>query len=66
MIKFSLNKKLGIEEYILSISSDQITVEASTEAGAIFGFQSLNQLMNLNLKNGVIKLQNQIIIFLSI
>ncbi len=61
VIKFSLNKKLGIEEYILSISSDQITVEASTEAGAIFGFQSLNQLMNLNLKNGVIKLQNQII-----
>ena len=60
-IKFSLNKRLYNEEYILRINSDQITIEASTDTGAIYGFQSLNQLMNLNHKNGVIKLQNQVI-----
>ena len=60
-IKFSLNKKLNNEEYILKINSDKITIEASTETGAIYGFQSLNQLMNLNLNSGVIKLQNQVI-----
>ena len=60
-IIFSLNKKLKYEEYILKINSDKITIEASTETGAIYGFQSLNQLMNLNLNNGVIKLQNQVI-----
>ena len=43
------------------INTDQINIEASTETGAIFGFQSLYQLMNLNLKNGVVKLQNQVI-----
>ena len=60
-IKFSLNEKLNEEEYILKINTNQITIEASTETGAIFGFQSLYQLMNLNLKNGVVKLQNQVI-----
>ena len=60
-IKFSPNEKLNEEEYILNINTDQITIEASTETGAIFGFQSLYQLMNLNLKNGVVKLQNQVI-----
>ena len=60
-INFSLNEKLNEEEYILKINTDQINIEASTETGAIFGFQSLYQLMNLNLKNGVVKLQNQII-----
>ena len=60
-IEFSINEKLNEEEYILKINTDQITIEASTETGAIFGFQSLYQLMNLNLKNGVVKLQNQII-----
>ena len=60
-IKFSPNEKLNEEEYILNINTDQITIEASTETGAIFGFQSLSQLMNLNLKNGVVKLQNQVI-----
>jgi hexosaminidase len=60
-IKFSLNEKLNEEEYILNINTNQITIEASTETGAIFGFQSLYQLMNLNLKNGVVKLQNQVI-----
>ena len=60
-IIFSLNKKLKYEEYILKINSDKITIEASTETGAIYGFQSLNQLMNLNFKNGVIKLKNQVI-----
>ena len=58
-IKFSYNKKLDNEEYILRINSNLITISASTENGAIFGFQSLNQLMNLNLNNGVIKLKNQ-------
>ena len=58
-IKFSYNKKLDSEEYILRINSNLITISASTENGAIFGFQSLNQLMNLNLNNGVIKLKNQ-------
>ena len=58
-INFSLNEKLNEEEYILKINTDQINIEASTETGAIFGFQSLYQLMNLNLKNGVVKLQNQ-------
>ena len=52
-IIFSLNKKLKYEEYILKINSDKITIEASTETGAIYGFQSLNQLMNLNLNRGV-------------
>ena len=56
-IKFSYNKKLDNEEYILRINSNLITISASTENGAIFGFQSLNQLMNLNLNNGVIKLK---------
>ena len=60
-IKFSLNEKLNEEEYILKINTNQIIIEASTETGAIFGFQSLYQLMNLNLKNGVVKLQNQVI-----
>jgi hexosaminidase len=60
-IIFSLNKKLKYEEYILKINSDKITIEASTKNGAIHGFQSLNQLMNLNLNRGVIKLQNQVI-----
>ena len=60
-IKFSLNEKLNEEDYILKINTNQITIEASTETGAIFGFQSLYQLMNLNLKNGVVKLQNQVI-----
>ena len=60
-INFSLNEKLNEEEYILKIDTDQINIEASTETGAIFGFQSLYQLMNLNLKNGVVKLQNQVI-----
>ena len=60
-INFSLNEKLNEEEYILKINTDQINIEASTETGAIFGFQSLFQLMNLNLKNGVVKLQNQVI-----
>ena len=60
-INFSLNEKLNEEEYILKINTDQINIEASTEIGAIFGFQSLYQLMNLNLKNGVVKLQNQLI-----
>lgn len=60
-IIFSLNKKLKYEEYILKINSDEITIEASTKNGAIHGFQSLNQLMNLNLNRGVIKLQNQVI-----
>ena len=58
-IKFSYNKKLDNEEYILRINSNLITISASTENGAIFGFQSLNQLMNLNLNNGFIKLKNQ-------
>ena len=58
-IKFSYNKKLDSEEYILRINSNLITISASTENGAIFGFQSLNQLMNLNLNNGAIKLKNQ-------
>ena len=58
-IKFSYNKKLDNEEYILRINSNLITISASTENGAIFGFQSLNQLMNLNLNNGVINLTNQ-------
>ena len=60
-INFSLNEKLNEEEYILKINTNQIIIEASTETGAIFGFQSLYQLMNLNLKNGVVKLQNQVI-----
>ena len=60
-INFSLNEKLNEEEYILKINTNQITIEASTETGAIFAFQSLYQLMNLNLKNGVVKLQNQVI-----
>ena len=60
-INFSLNEKLNEEEYILKINTDQINIEASTETGAILGFQSLYQLMNLNLKNGVVKLQNQVI-----
>ena len=60
-IKFSLNEKLNEEEYILKINTNQITIEASNVTGAIFGFQSLYQLMNLNLKNGVVKLQNQLI-----
>ena len=58
-IRFSYNKKLDNEEYILRINSNLITISASTENGAIFGFQSLNQLMNLNLNNGAIKLKNQ-------
>ncbi len=58
-IKFSYNKKLDNEEYILKINNNLITVFASSENGAIFGFQSLNQLMNLNLNNGAIKLKNQ-------
>ena len=58
-IKFSYNKKLDNEEYILGINSNLITISASSENGAIFGFQSLNQLMNLNLNNGAIKLKNQ-------
>ena len=58
-IKFSYNKKLDNEEYILKINNNLITVSASSENGAIFGFQSLNQLMNLNLNNGAIKLKNQ-------
>ncbi len=60
-INFSLNEKLNEEEYILKINTNQIIIEASTETGAIFAFQSLYQLMNLNLKNGVVKLQNQVI-----
>ena len=60
-INFSLNEKLNEEEYILNINTNKITIEASTETGAILGFQSLYQLMNLNLKNGVVKLQNQVI-----
>ena len=60
-IIFSLNKKLKYEEYILEINSDKIVIEASSKNGAIYGFQSLNQLMNLNLNSGVIKLQNQVI-----
>ena len=58
-IKFSYNKKLDNEEYILKINNNLITVFASSENGAIFGFQSLNQLMNLNLNDGVIKLKSQ-------
>ena len=58
-IRFSYNKKLDNEEYILRINSNLITISASSENGAIFGFQSLNQLMNLNLNNGAIKLKNQ-------
>ena len=58
-IRFSYNKKLDNEEYILRINSNLITISASAENGAIFGFQSLNQLMNLNLNNGAIKLKNQ-------
>ena len=58
-IKFSYNKKLDNEEYILKINNNLITISASSENGAIFGFQSLNQLMNLNLNNGAIKLKNQ-------
>ena len=58
-IKFSYNKKLDNEEYILGINNNLITISASSENGAIFGFQSLNQLMNLNLNNGAIKLKNQ-------
>ena len=58
-IKFSYNKKLDNEEYILRINNNLITISASSENGAIFGFQSLNQLMNLNLNNGAIKLKNQ-------
>ena len=58
-IKFSYNKKLDNEEYILRINSNLITISASSENGAIFGFQSLNQLMNLNLNDGVIKLKSQ-------
>ena len=58
-IRFSYNKKLDNEEYILRINSNLITISASTENGAIFGFQSLNQLMNLNLNDGVIKLKSQ-------
>ena len=49
-IIFSLNKKLTDEEYILKINSDKITIESSTETGAIYGFQSFNQIMNLNLR----------------
>ena len=49
-IIFSLNKKLNDEEYILQINPHEITIEASTETGAIYGFQSFNQLMNLNLR----------------
>ena len=60
-IIFSLNKKLNNEEYILQINPNEIIIEASTKIGAIYGFQSLNQLMKLNFKNGVIKLQNQVI-----
>ena len=60
-INFFFNEKLNEEEYILKINTDQIPIVASTETGAIFGFQSLYQLMNLNLKNGVVKLQNQVI-----
>ena len=44
-INFLLNEKLNEEEYILNINTDQITIEASTETGAIFGFQSLYQLL---------------------
>ena len=58
-IRFSYNKKLDNEEYILKINNNLITISASSEYGAIFGFQSLNQLMNLNLNNGAIKLKNQ-------
>ena len=58
-IKFSYNKKLDNEEYILRINSNLIKISASSENGAIFGFQSLNQLMNLNLNDGVIKLKSQ-------
>ncbi len=60
-VKFSLNKSLNDEEYLLRINSNEIVIESSTETGAIYGFQSLNQLMSLNLNNGVIKLQNQVI-----
>jgi len=60
-INFSLNEKLNEEGYILKINTNQIIIEASTETGAIFAFQSLYQLMNLNLKNGIVKLQNQVI-----
>ena len=60
-VKFSLNKSLNDEEYFLRINSNEIAIESSTETGAIYGFQSLNQLMSLNLNNGVIKLQNQVI-----
>ena len=60
-VKFSLNKSLDDEEYVLRINSNEIAIESSTETGAIYGFQSLNQLMSLNLCNGVIKLQNQVI-----
>ena len=60
-VKFSLNKSLNDEEYFLRINSNEIAIESSTETGAIYGFQSLNQLMSLNLSNGVIKLQNQVI-----
>ena len=59
-IKFSL-KKLQTEEYILSISKDEIVIEASTEIGALHAFQSLNQLILLNNKNGVVKIQSQVI-----
>ena len=60
-VKFSLNKSLNDEEYFLRINSNEIAIESSTETGAIYGFQSLNQLMSLNLSNGVIKLQNQVV-----
>jgi len=60
-IKFSSNKRLDNEEYVLTINLDEINIESSTETGAIYGIQSLKQLMNLNLKNGVVKLQNQVI-----
>jgi len=60
-VKFSLNKSLDDEEYVLRINSNEIAIESSTETGAIYGFQSLNQLMSLNLSKGVIKLQNQVI-----
>ena len=60
-VKFSLNKSLNDEEYFLRINSNEIAIESSSETGAIYGFQSLNQLMSLNLSNGVIKLQNQVI-----
>ena len=42
--KYLENDKLNEEEYILKINTDQINIEASTETGAIFGFQSLQGL----------------------